>query len=782
MISDPFLNKVPPQNIDAEESILSAMMLDNGCLEDVFSIIKSEDFYKNSHKSIFSAMFDLFSKNKPIDLVTIAESLGKSEKLEEIGGATFLAQIVDTVPMAANVIQYSNIVKEKSILRSLIVKSNNITEMCFNDNRKTLDIVDYAASEINNISESTFDSDTIKSGSELSNSVLDRLEKISKIEGVSGVPTGLFKIDDATSGLQPANLIILAARPSMGKELSENSPVFMEDGTEKKIKNIKIGDRVASVDIKSSAVSGVFPQGVKPIYKVEFSDGRIVEAGLNHQWSVKYRDWEEYRVLTTKELINKLNKKRYKKRLYIPRHKGFFGKDKNILVDPYLLGVLIGDGSLIKTVKLSTSHSFILNKIKPMLQGCDIRNDNGVDYRLCTDRGKENKLLTNLKSLKLIGKRSYEKFIPSQYLSASKKTRNKLLQGLIDTDGTIEKLGGMSYSTSSLELKNNVIKLARSLGAFVRYSSRIPTYKYKGEKKKGRRSYNIYISCPNYGEFVTIPFKKNRVVKKQRLKRSTFKTIEFIGYKQAYCISVDHPKRLYLTNDYVVTHNTAMALTIARNAAEMGKSVFIKSYETKAEMLAQRVICGISGINSEKLRDPKKLDDREWKILNSASDQYSRLKIKIDDNFKDQVSNIRRKALKIKKEDGLDLIIIDHLTRMPLPKADRHDLAIGKVTSDLSHLSSDLNVPVLLLSQLNRELEKRDNKRPRLSDLKNSGNIEEDGDIVAFLYRDFVYNEGEKDCLEYDEFILAKDRDGRLGTIKIKFLPETTRFVDYNGY
>ncbi len=443
MISDPFLNKIPPQNLDAEESIISAMMLDNSCLEDVFSIIKPEDFYKKSHQIIFRAMNCLYLDKQPVDLVTIVEKLNKSgEQLEEVGGATYLSQIIDTAPMAVNVIHYSNIVKEKSILRGLIEKSSQITEKCFADNEKAFDILDFATGEMTNISNSTFKNDVIKKPQEVANGFLDMLERNKNGECV-GLSTGIEKLDLLLGKLQPSDFVIIAARPSCGK--------------------------------------------------------------------------------------------------------------------------------------------------------------------------------------------------------------------------------------TSIALNN-----------------------------------------------------------------------------------------IAMTNSY------------------MGKQVYVVSYETTAEKLAGRMISKISGINSKKFRSEEPLTEQEWKSINSSADQYSKMNIDIDDTGKSNVAGIRRKALKMKKEKGLDIIIIDYLTKMPKPKAERNDLAVGEITGALNSLSNELDIPVVLLAQLNRKLEERSNKRPMLSDLRDSGSIEQDADIILFLYNDSKYNH--KDPDPFTEIIAAKARDGEVGMVKATYDGPTTSFMDYNDF
>lgn len=206
-----------PNNIEAEESVISAVLLDNSTLLDVVEILSPDDFYKPSHKKIFSAVSDLFSKGEPVDLVTLAEMLQKNGVLEEIGGASYLAKIIDTAPMAVNARHYAKIIKDKAVLGRLITKASTIIQKCHDRHIDVEDAIDFAESSIFEVS-----GDKIKpSFHQISNIIqinIDTLEdRQNRNEIYTGTPTGFRQLDHMTSGLQNSDLIILAARPSMGK-------------------------------------------------------------------------------------------------------------------------------------------------------------------------------------------------------------------------------------------------------------------------------------------------------------------------------------------------------------------------------------------------------------------------------------------------------------------------------------------------------------------------------------------------------------------------------------
>ena len=214
---DPTLQKLPPQSIEAEESILSAILLETNTLLEVLEILTPEDFYRTAHQRIFAAMELLFRKAEPVDLITLTNALRESNQLEEIGGAAYLARLVDTVPAAINVAHYARIVREKSSLRRLIAKAGEITQRCYGDSGDFDQVLDFAEGAVFEISENKHRA-AFHPLSKIIDINIDALEKRQANRAlVTGIPTGYTRLDNMTSGLQGSDLIILAARPAMGK-------------------------------------------------------------------------------------------------------------------------------------------------------------------------------------------------------------------------------------------------------------------------------------------------------------------------------------------------------------------------------------------------------------------------------------------------------------------------------------------------------------------------------------------------------------------------------------
>lgn len=217
MPTETALEKIPPQNLEAEMAVLGSMLMDEEAISVAVESLSAECFYKDSHRKIFDAICSLFNSNKPVDLITLTNELKKSELLDEVGGASFLTALTNTVPSSANIGHYVSIVKEKSILRSLIFNATKIISLCYDSEGNVDEVVDNAEKFIFEVS------DRKNAGTylHLKEIVKDSIETIDKLyqkkEHVTGVPTGYVDFDIKTAGLQPSDLIIVAGRPSMGK-------------------------------------------------------------------------------------------------------------------------------------------------------------------------------------------------------------------------------------------------------------------------------------------------------------------------------------------------------------------------------------------------------------------------------------------------------------------------------------------------------------------------------------------------------------------------------------
>ena len=229
------LGKVPPQALDLEEAVLGALLLEKEAVNDVIDILQPESFYKESHQKIYNAVRDLFGESMPIDLLTVTDKLRKTGELDFVGGPYFISQLTNRVASAANIEFHARIIAQKHILRELIRISSKTITSAFDDTLDVFDLLDEAENDLFKVAESNIR----KTGDTMGSLVKQALVRIQELglkdESVSGVPTGFKDLDEMTSGLQPSDMIILAARPAMGKTsfaltLARNSAVEFGQG------------------------------------------------------------------------------------------------------------------------------------------------------------------------------------------------------------------------------------------------------------------------------------------------------------------------------------------------------------------------------------------------------------------------------------------------------------------------------------------------------------------------------------------------------------------------
>jgi replicative DNA helicase len=215
--SDLTLDKLPPQNIEAEQSVLGAILLDNNALYTAFEMITQEDFYKDANRKIFLAMTELLEKNEPIDIITLTDHLRNKDSLESVGGTQYLTSLASMIPTSANVRFHSKIVREKSMVRGLLRSVTDIARNVYETDQDAEELIDYAEKTIFDLSEKRIS----PSFSVLKDVIKDSFQMIEQLydkkETVTGVPSGFKELDEITTGLQKSDLIIIGARPSMGK-------------------------------------------------------------------------------------------------------------------------------------------------------------------------------------------------------------------------------------------------------------------------------------------------------------------------------------------------------------------------------------------------------------------------------------------------------------------------------------------------------------------------------------------------------------------------------------
>jgi replicative DNA helicase len=729
--------RTPPHSIEAEQSVLGGLLIDNAAWDRIADLVGVADFYRQDHKLIFGAISRLIDTGKPADAVTVFEALRNSGKVDDAGGLVYLNTLAQNTPSAANIRRYAEIVRERSVLRRLVTAGDEIATSALNPaGRDTKQILDDAETKVFQIAEEgARGRQGFQDIQPLLTKVVERIQELferADPSDVTGVPTGFTDLDSKTSGFQPGDLVIVAGRPAMGKAQPLDALVKTRTSW-KPIGELEVGDALASLDGAPSIVTGVFPQGVRTVQRITFSDGRSAECCDEHLWRVYYRTWPTPRLMTTAQIRSALERKRYQGRLWIDVPSGDFGHGEELPIHPWVLGAMLGDGRLGGTSPLfSNADEPTLDRMREHAgTGLELVHAGGVDWRIVQEhRGRikgvqgsvENPLGKALRAMGLWAISSHEKFIPDSYLEASRSNRLALLQGLLDTDGWVERWGSVRFATTSRTLAVQVSELVRSLGGWCSTTVRTPKYTCNGEKRTGRLAYTLCISHPSARTLFSAPSKVERTLETRAIqKRLTIRSIEVSRTAECRCISVSHPSRLYITNDYVVTHNTSFALNIGEHVAvDKGMPVAVFSMEMGASQLALRMLSSVGKLDQQRLRTGR-LFDEDWPKLTAAIQKMHEAPIYIDETPAMTAIDLRARARRLARTCGrLGLIIVDYLQLMSGSSNSNENRAteISEISRGLKALAKELAVPVIALSQLNRTVESRTDKRPVMSDLR----------------------------------------------------------------
>jgi len=277
-------DRTPPQDMAAEQSVLGSMMLSKDAIADVSEVLRGVDFYRPSHEIIHDAIVDLYGRGEPADPVTVAAELTRRGELERIGGAPYLHTLSANVPIAANAGYYAEIVHEKAILRRLVEAGTKVVQLGYSQEGEVDAVVDQAQAEIYQVTERR-QSEDYAPLSDIMDGVLDEIEAIGNREaGLYGVPTGFADLDDLTNGLHQGQMIIVAARPAMGKALALDTPLLTPRGWTT-MGGVRVGDQLLDAQRRPTRVVAATEVMVdRPCFELTFSDSTVIVADAEHQW------------------------------------------------------------------------------------------------------------------------------------------------------------------------------------------------------------------------------------------------------------------------------------------------------------------------------------------------------------------------------------------------------------------------------------------------------------------------------------------------------------------
>ncbi len=802
-------DRLPPQNIEAEEAILGGILLDPEAISRVAELLQPESFALKSHQIIYRATLTLHSQGKPTDLMTVTTWLADQNLLEQVGGQLKLTQLVDRTVSAVNIDQYGLLVLDKKIRRSMITGGHNIVELAYDTSQDLETILDKSEQQIFNISQVRPQQDLVSIGETL----IDTFQEIEdRNEGISlpGIPCGFYDLDAMTGGFQRSDLIIIAGRPSMGKCLSFDSKIVLSDGSVVTIEDIYNRQKAQILTLennwkfKITEPSNFIDDGIKPVFRVTTKLGRFVESTITHPF-LTIQGWRPLGEIKPGDKIA------------VPRQFNSFGSEKLPEYQVKILGYLLGDGGLTNINRISFKDSPKSTPPPPPCQWGAKRDNYRIKqdfvesiqqlienkpeiYPLLTKGRVRDGLVIWMETIGFWGKNSHQKTIPEIIFKLERSQIALFLNRLFATDGWATILASgqcqLGYGSVSEELARQVQHLLLRFGIIATLKKRSVKYKetiqtawqlditdalsikifiseigifskeealLKIENALMNKRYQTnrdLIPIEIWQEIATvkgdeswqslakragIPGYSNIHVGKRQLSRERLwslattldnlplqqlatseiywdeiVSIEFMGEKQVYDLTIPETHN-FVANDICV-HNTSFAVGLGHNIAKGQKlPIAVFSLEMSKGQLVQRLLSSEAKIESNRIRSGR-ISQSEWEPLTMAISSLAELPIFIDDTPNITVTEMRSKARRLQAENGgvLGLILIDYLQLME-GASDNRVQELSRITRSLKGLARELSVPVIALSQLSRSVESRTNKRPMLSDLRESG-------------------------------------------------------------
>ncbi len=764
-------DRTPPHDVAAEQCVLGGMLMSKDAISDVMEVIRSGDHYRPAHQLIHEAILDLYGRGEPADPVTVRDLLTKRGELARAGGAPYLHTLIAAVPTAANAGYYARIVRERAILRRLVEVGTRIVQLGYAGDGDADELVDRAQAEVYAVTERRITEDFLPL-SEIMPGTLDEIEAIGSHGGrMTGVPTGFADLDALTNGLHAGQMVVIAARPAIGKALALDTPLPTPTGWTT-MGEAAAGDELLGPDGRPArVVAATAVMEGRPCYEVEFCDGEVIVADAGHRWVTwpapvqAPATWPgpgELRgghpghpdVLTTAEILASIRDGQHPHHA-IPVTRPVQCRDALLPVAPYAFGVWLGAGE---------DESGLGGGADPETV---MRADAAAGHGLGT--------VSRIRR----GDLPQATHIPPAYLRASVSQRRDLLAGLLDTLGTVRPTGEIEVATRGA-LTDGLAELLVSLGYrctlargaagrsglsapcdLITFATADEVFRSSGKQVEHKERMHADPELPRWRQIVDV------------------RPVPSVPVR---CLQVDRADGLFLAGRSMIpTHNSTLALDLARAAAiKHALPTVIFSLEMSRNEITMRLLSAEARVALQSMRTGR-LNEDDWMRLARRMSEVADSPLFIDDSPNLSMMEIRAKCRRLKQRHGLRLVILDYLQLMSSPRrVENRQQEVSEMSRSLKLLAKELDVPVIAISQLNRGPEQRNDKRPLLSDLRESGSIEQDSDMVILLHREDAYEPESPRAGEAD-LIVAKHRNGPTTTVTVAFQGHYSRFVDMAG-
>jgi replicative DNA helicase len=709
--------RTPPHDIDAERCVLGGMLLSKDAISDVLEVIRPHDHYRPAHQIVHEVILDLYGRGEPADAVTVAAELTRRGEVGRVGGADYLHTLIASVPTAANAGYYARIVRERAILRRLVEVGTRIVQLGYSGDGEADDLVDQAQAEVYSVTDRRVSEDYLPL-SEIMPGALDEIEAIGSHGGrMTGVPTGFADLDSLTNGLHPGQMVVIAARPALGKALALDTPLPTPTGWTT-MGEVQVGDHLIGADGKPTrVVAATEIMQERPCFEVEFDDGTVIIADAGHQWRTTTRAAHQG-IKTTAQIAATLRSPadgRHNHAVAVTQAAELPARD--LPFPPYPLGAWLGAGTG-TSGQLIGADPEIITQIEA--EGLRVVKSPGPRSRYAirvprparVDHGSTTAIL---RKLGVLGNRH----IPPEYLRAAETQRRALLAGLLDTDGYVASDGTVQFAVTNRRLAAGTLELVLSLG----YRARMTTKQLKGATEESSTCYMVTFTPADK------VFRLTRKLARQSTRSHPTTRCRFITDVRPVptapvrCVQVDNADHTYLAgHSWIPTHNSTLALDLARAASvQHGLASVIFSLEMSRNEITMRLLSAEARVPLHTMRTGQ-LSDDDWTRLARRMSEVVDAPLFIDDSPNLTLMEIRAKCRRLKQRNDLRMVIIDYLQLMSSPRrVENRQQEVSEMSRSLKLLAKELDVPVVAVSQLNRGPEQRTDKRPMLSDLRESG-------------------------------------------------------------
>lgn len=596
--------------------------------------------------------------------------------------------------------------------------------------------------------------------------------------------------DGALGGLFRSKLYVLGGVPASGKAQPLDAKVLTPGGFVR-MGDLSVGDFVIGRNGKPCRVTGVYPQGVKPVYRVVHSDGAATECCAEHLWftrtKAERRKGSAGSAKTLTEIRETLKIEHgTRANHHVPiADAAHFDVEGLRPLSPYLLGLLLGDGNFASgNIAFSNSETDIRARFVSLLPPEDATSEADeltLRVRRAQRSGERSETAKAIDGLGLYGTDCYRKFIPIAYLLAPVEDRLELLRGLLDTDGYVDDSGqSVEFSTSSEQMAAEVSFLARSLGAILTVNPHIPTFTVNGETRTSAvPAHRMYMRFPNG----ITPVSSAKHLARWRANPASMQgryidRIEPVGEKECQCIMVDSSDHLYVTDDFLVTHNTTLAwqaaLATATDEHLTDRRVLVFSLEMSRTDLVKRLAGQKAGV-PEMVIERGALNGDQWEKLKTAMQELARLPIAIIGRCR-TVESIRARVLAECAAGGVGLVVVDflQLAKTAQRTRDKNEADEERIYA-LKHLANEARVPMLAITAMTKMAQAKvakESDAASSTDAKGAGS-EYAADVLAFLVR----TNPRDTRAEVDvQFAMTKRRGGQEGDVLLEFDRSRGRF------